>query len=523
MNILDRVIPKEDGLYFLVDYNKKNPKKDVLYLIQKYKLKDVDYEKASEEIDNKHLEILITPDVKAINLNEKVEVIVSKDKLKAEVTFIPPEKNGRVLEKDEIIKEISKVGITFGLDLSVIDEFINDRDYLKDYLIAQGKEPEESKDGFLEYCVEISKKTPKPKILDDGTIDYKTLNLFENINKGTILAIRIDPIKGSDGKDIFGNIVESKVPEPAPNLPKGKNTEISPDGKRLLASINGYISKKDKLINILPVLEIKSDVDNSTGNIDFLGTVIIRGNVLADFTIKAEGNVNIYGWVEGATIISEGSIFIAKGIQGAGKGTLIAEEDVNVNFVENTTIIAEKDIIASSMMHCNVFCNGNVTVLGKRGLILGGKTIVRGDLIVREIGSSLSNNTDITLGINYKVLNKYEEIGEKIDTMSERYSTLEKIVNKLSKIEIEYLSKDKRKLLEKSVKEKLELKRKILKYKQDLLMLIPLFTKTKSKLSVKNNLYGGTKIVINDAIMFIKEDIESCVLQNVDGKIEVFK
>ncbi len=43
------------------------------------------------------------------------------------------------------------------------------------------------------------------------------------------------------------------------------------------------------------------------------------------------------------------------------------------------------------------------------------------------------------------------------------------------------------------------------------------------KIKFLNNLYGGTKIVANNAIIFIKDDIKSCTLQNVDGKVKVFR
>ena len=107
--------------------------------------------------------------------------------------------------------------------------------------------------------------------------------------------------------------------------------------------------------------------------------------------------------------------------------------------------------------------------------------------------------------------------------MTERYNTLNKIVEKLSKIDIKYLSEDKRMLFEKAVKERLEIKKKIVIYKKNIQRLIPLFTKKLAKIQINNKIYGGTKIVANNAIIFLKEDIDSCIIKNVDGKIKVFK
>lgn len=522
-DILDRMLFENDGVYFLVDYEKRNPKEDIFYIVDKYKIKDVNYLKIENSIINKEKYVFLTKDKNAININERMEIFISEDKMRAEVIFICPQKDGELLKEEDIFEQISKLNIKIGLNLSSIEDFIKTRNYNKKYLIANGIPPGKSKDGFLKYFVDIEEKKIKPKILDDGSIDYKSLDLFENVKSGTILVSKVDPIKGENGKDIYGGIIESDKPLDVPLLPRGKNTEISKDGKNLLSTINGCIFYRNRLVDVLPILEIKSDVDNSTGNIDFMGSVIVRGNVLTGFTIKAEGNVTIYGWVEGATIISEGNILILQGVQGSGKAKLVSYENINLNFVENTTIIAEKDINANYIMHCNIFSNGNVSILGKRGLILGGKSVIGGNLLSKYIGSEMSDNTDITVGINYKVLNKYEELIKILDSMNNRYDELEKIVEKLSKIDINYLSQDKRILFEKAIKEKLEIKKKILICKSEIQKIIPLFTKNKSKIEVLNKLYSGTKICANNAIIFIKEDIDKCVLKNIDGKIKVFK
>ncbi|WP_317367340.1 FapA family protein [uncultured Tyzzerella sp.] len=523
VDIFDRIEFEDDGIYCLVDYKKNNPKGFITDLIKIYNIQEVNHIQIENDINDKKEKVLITRDIDAININERIEVIISNDKFVAEAKFYPPIKNGKLLTKKDILEEVYNLNITFGLNLKFIDDFIDNRDYEKVYIVAEGIYPQKGKDGFLEYCVDINEKKIKPKILEDGTIDYKSLNLFEPVLEGTILAIQVEAINGENGKNIYGDIVVSEEVNPPPDLPKGKNTEISSDGKRLISTINGYVIYEKNLVNVLPILEIKSDINNSTGNIDFVGRVIVRGNVLSGFTINAEGDIDIYGWVEGATIISEGNIFIEKGIQGANKAKIVANKNISLNFVENATLIAEGDISASSIMNCSVLCNGNVSIIGKRGLMLGGKAIIGKDLIAKDIGSNMSNNTEITVGVNYKVLNKYEELVKLIDSLSQRYNSLDKIVEKLSKMDINYLSDEKRALFEKSVKERLEIKRKILKCKNDLKIIIPFFTNRMGKIKVLNNLYGGTKIVANNAIIFIKDDIKSCTLQNVEGKVKVFR
>ena len=75
-------------------------------------------------------------------------------------------------------------------------------------------------------------------------------------------------------------------------------------------------------INVFPVYEVNGDVDYNTGNIDFVGTIVIRGNVRSGFKVKADGDIRIIGSVEGAELEAAGSIEISAGIIGQNKGLL---------------------------------------------------------------------------------------------------------------------------------------------------------------------------------------------------------
>ena len=56
----------------------------------------------------------------------------------------------------------------------------------------------------------------------------------------------------------------------------------------------------------------------ATGNIDFLGSVIVLKRK-SGFTIKASGDIEINGIVEAAKIEAGGNITVKRGIQGKAK------------------------------------------------------------------------------------------------------------------------------------------------------------------------------------------------------------
>ncbi len=72
----------------------------------------------------------------------------------------------------------------------------------------------------------------------------------------------------------------------------------------IYANVNGQVSIIDNRIHVLDVYEVNESISMKIGNIDFPGKIVIRGDVPTGFTIKAEGDISIFGLVEAATIIA---------------------------------------------------------------------------------------------------------------------------------------------------------------------------------------------------------------------------
>ena len=102
--------------------------------------------------------------------------------------------------------------------------------------------------------------------------------------------------------------------------------------------MDGHVALQDGKVVVSSVYTVK-DVDMSTGNIVYDGSVEITGSVAANMEVKAGGNVVINGGVESARIIAGGNIIIAKGMNGTGKGYLRAGGDIMVKFLENTRVV----------------------------------------------------------------------------------------------------------------------------------------------------------------------------------------
>jgi uncharacterized protein (DUF342 family) len=207
--------------------------------------------------------------------------------------------------------------------------------------------------------------------LDDGRVDYRELNLIESVEKGRILCSLLPPMPGKAGKTVTGQDIPALDGKPAV-LPKGRNVEVSEDGQSLYAVIDGQVCYAEGKVNVFSVYEVRGDVDTTTGNISFLGNVVVKGNVLSGFSIEASGNVEIWGVVEGATIEAGGDIILKRGMQGMGKGYLKSGGDIIAKYIEYSTIEAKNEIKAEAIMHSKIKCGNKLELSGKKGLLVGG-------------------------------------------------------------------------------------------------------------------------------------------------------
>ena len=135
---------------------------------------------------------------------------------------------------------------------------------------------------------------------ENGSIDYHNLGDIASAKKGQELYRKIPPTIGKSGKDVLGNEIPGKKGRDL-KIVLGSKTDIDEDDPNLVkASGDGEIIITKGIVQISKVHKVKGDVDYSTGNIIFNGTIMIKGTVRAGFKIKAAGDIVISGNVEDA-------------------------------------------------------------------------------------------------------------------------------------------------------------------------------------------------------------------------------
>ena len=78
--------------------------------------------------------------------------------------------------------------------------------------------------------------------------------------------------------NVYGQVIAPRPGRP-PLVPQGSNTVLSADGTKLFAADSGNLVYKGGRFNVETTFQISSDIDVKTGNINFLGDVLIKGSV----------------------------------------------------------------------------------------------------------------------------------------------------------------------------------------------------------------------------------------------------
>jgi uncharacterized protein (DUF342 family) len=415
--------PKGEGKEIEYDEAVEILKKNGIFKFDEIKLKETIAKATGEKTTIGKI------DVKDIK-DGKVEIKISPDKMKAFMKLFPPQ-GGKNLYFKDILEELQSQHIIYGIDEDTIKETIADEKFEEDILIASGINPVEGKDAFLEYKFKIGEKVAKE---NSEKVDYKNFVVnIVNVTKDQLLGEKIAPTYGEEGKNILGEIL---IPKPGKDiiLFPGKNTYLSDDGLKIYSEINGRVDFIENKVAVFPVFEVDKDVDLNIGNIDFIGDVIVKGNVLEGFEVKASGNITVEKIIEGGILNAGGDIFCKSGVFGKGKGKITSSKSVFIKFCDDIEINALDSVyIEKEATNCHIRAGNIVDVSKTKGKIIGGQ-IRAGKIVHAEtIGNDLGLRTEIFVGVDEQLIEKKKELSENLKLIQKNLRDLikaEKVIKR---------------------------------------------------------------------------------------------
>lgn len=486
--------------------------------LDQYNLKELN----AAIVNHKEDSVIIVGDWDGIPIREEMKVVISLDKMKVTCRFYPPALDaGKTLSAEDIVSDLAFRKIKHGIDQEAVLNFLNDRQYCTDYVFAVGTQPVHGRDAKIDYFFNTSKNL-QPKRNEDGSVDYKELNTISHVKRGDLLARLIKEDPGKSGKNVLGEEIKPRTVRSA-KLEFGNKISINEDRTEIYSDVTGHANLINDKVFVSDVYEVPADVDNSVGNIEYDGSVEIKGNVKSGFRIFATGDVIIHGVVENAFVESGGQIIVKQGIHGMHKGVLKARTNVMARYIENATVYAGGFVEAEAILNSDVSAIGEVRVQGKKGLINGGTIRAGRSIEVQYAGTEMGTFTTLEVGVDPEKKERYLELKKDVSKRSKDLEDMKVIIDNYASMlkKGEILPKDKLLYVQKLALEYKTKKEELEPLRNEMRVIhIEMMESDRSYIAVTRTIFPGVVLSISDLGYNIKDKMNYCKFKKIDGAIK---
>ena len=444
--------------------------------------------------------------------DSRMAIQIASNGMKAILRLLPPQEGGADPSAEGMKAYLHSTGVVKGFLEDALQQLEDEPQYHEAVLVAEGRPARKGRDAEIVLNFDRDIDHSKVKIIDDR-VDYKDLNLVQNVIEGQVLAKKYDPQMGEDGFTVTGEMLPAAPGVDQP-LRVGKNVKLSADGRTATAAINGHVIFEHEKISVEPVYVVNGNVNLKTGNIIFLGSVMVKGNVEDGFSVKATGPIEVTGSVGKAMLESEDNIVVNQGIAGKGGAKIIAGKNLWAKFIENAAVECEGLIVVSDgIINSEVSTRRKVICRGRRANIVGGAIRAIEGIYAKVIGSVAGVETIVEVGIDPRKRHEYRDL--KVETQRFEQELSEIRLNlqayhqiKLTKRRIPVGRKEYYEGLDARNK---ELTARVQHNNARLIELQDHFSQisTDAAINVQQVVFPGVKIAIRDAALVMRKELKN--------------
>ncbi|HET6450455.1 MAG TPA: flagellar assembly protein A [Spirochaetia bacterium] len=366
-------------------------------------------------------------------------VTVSRDGMKAQLSFFPALGVGQRLSAADIRQRLEQAGVRQGIDekkLALLLTRVAKDEAFADEVVAEGRAARQDTESRVVFHVTLA--TGKAtSVRRDGSVDFRSQDRITRVQAGQKVAT-VKPRDPSveDGWDVTGRTLTlAASAQETLRAGKGVREEVQADGSMLfVASATGELVKDGPQISVTEAHSVTGDVSMATGNVSFPGVVRISGSVLSGFTVMAGGLLQIGGTVEAALLSADGSIEVGQGIKGEGRAILRSKRDIQAMFAEQAVLLAIGDVrLRGSCVRCQVKCNGKLRLDSEKGSLLGGEIRASRGVEAQNIGSPSGARTVVSFGQDFLVKDQIEREEREVARLTKALADLDAELFVLSK------------------------------------------------------------------------------------------
>lgn len=351
---------------------------------------------------------------------------ISPDALECHCSYEPSTIGGTPLSKSELQGHLAQFKIADELipeaESTLLISAVSGKAVSR-LLLSRGIQMIPGDDGHIVMGVTDDLAETDPDEGGDGTIDFRHVQSFLNVEEGDLVATIIPPGSGTPGRTVTGKVIP-----PLPGAPVtpviGQNVRLSDDGLTAFALATGRVYQRNNEISVEDIYDVAGNVDFKIGNIAFKGFVEVKGDVLDGFTVKATKGIKIHGNIGVCTIESGGDISFG-GMSGQGTGTVTCGGSIFANFINDALIECVGNITVDvEIRSSQIKCLGAISV--NKGGLTGGEYFALAGIECGNLGARTSLRTRVVAGAHYGDLEELNGLFNELKLLVAEFSAAPK-------------------------------------------------------------------------------------------------
>ncbi|MBN1687239.1 MAG: DUF342 domain-containing protein, partial [Spirochaetales bacterium] len=180
-----------------------------------------------------------------------LSVEITDHEMRAALTIHRPGPGGVDQSAESMIGFLQNNGVTYGIKEDVIRDLEAKPAYDQKIIVAEGEHPKDGADAKILYNFDFDRSNIKLKE-KNGKVDFKEMNLIQNVVEGQVLVKKVPAGKGTPGTTVTGKLMPAKDGRDV-GIGVGKNVELAEDEMSARATINGQVILAADKINVEPI------------------------------------------------------------------------------------------------------------------------------------------------------------------------------------------------------------------------------------------------------------------------------
>ena len=299
-------------------------------------------------------------------------------------------------------------------------------------VVAEGSPAAQGRSGWVECLVQPSQSSTA-KEGDNTRLVFQVLN----VRQGEPVAFVHEPEVGADGITVTGESIPGRRGAPV-GVSAGPGVAADPQCEgRYCATRDGdaIVDAKGK-IDVRDTIEIGGNLDITKGDITFVGSLIVRGDIRGDLVIKVGKNLTVLGDVDDAVIEAGGDVTIKNGFMGRGSGKITAGGTVKIQHLRNQHVTAGNEVHVERES-VNGIISAKRKIMATRAVIAGG--VLEADELVEvgTLGRSEGGQVKVRVGRRGRILERLAAIEKELRQTEKNLTDVKDAVYRLVRLKID--------------------------------------------------------------------------------------